>query len=172
MKNSSNRILVIQTAFLGDAILTLPMLKKLREKNPEAQIDVLAIPSTADIFSVVPYVDDIIIIDKKGNQKGILALNRFIKELKQNSYTKLFSPHRSFRSGYITLRLSCDESYGFDNSSFKYAFKHLVKYEQEYHEVQRNLSLIGENIEGENWKITPEISIDEKTCRIRDRYCK
>jgi len=161
LNNSINRILVIQTAYLGDAILTLPMLKKLKERNREAQIEVLAIPSTKEIFSSAPYVDNVIIIDKKGNQKSIRALNRFIKELRKNSYTILYSPHRSFRSAYIALMLGCNESYGFDNSSFKYAYKHLVEYKAEHHEVQRNLSLIRENIEGEGWKIHPEISIDE-----------
>ena len=165
LKVSSDRILVIQTAYLGDAILTLPMLKKLKDRNPEAQIDVLAIPSTKEIFSSAPYVDDVIIIDKKGNQKGIRALNRFIKELRKNTYTALYSPHRSFRSAYITYELGCNESYGFDNSNLKYAYKHLVEYKVEHHEVQRNLALIGENIEGESWKIPPEISIDEVTER-------
>ena len=161
LNNNSERILVIQTAFLGDAILTLPMLKKLRERSPEAQIDVLAIPSTKEIISAAPYIDNVIIMDKKGKQKGIRALNNFLKELKANAYSKIISPHRSFRSAYITLRLGCNESYGFDNSSFKYAFKHLVKYEQGHHEVQRNLSLIGENVDADSWKIKPEISFDE-----------
>ncbi|UCH65585.1 MAG: glycosyltransferase family 9 protein [Ignavibacterium sp.] len=159
--NNESKILVIQTAFLGDAILTLPMLKKLRDRNPEAQIDVLAIPSTTEIFSAASYVDNVIVMDKRGKQKGIRALNKFVKELKANSYTKVFSPHRSFRSAYIMIRLSGDESYGFDNSSFRYAFKNLVKYEQKYHEVQRNISLIGENVDADSWKIKPEISIDE-----------
>ena len=161
LKNIEKRILVIQTAFLGDAILTLPMLRKLKSKYPEARLDVLAIPSTAELFSAAPYVDSLIIMDKKGNQKGIKALNKLIKDLRENSYTKIFSPHRSFRSGYITLNIGCDETYGFDSSSFKYAYKHLVKYEPEYHEVQRNLSLVGENVQGESWKIKPEILIDE-----------
>jgi heptosyltransferase-2 len=162
LKNKSNKILVIQTAFLGDAILTLPMLKKLRDKNPDAQLDVLAIPSITEIFSAATYVDNVIIMDKKGSHKGIRALNKFIKELRASSYTKVFSPHRSFRSGFITLTLGSDESYGFDNSSFRYAFTHLVKYEKGFHEVQRNLSLIGENVEAGSWKIMPKISIDEE----------
>jgi heptosyltransferase-2 len=76
LNNNINSILVIQTAFLGDAILTLPMLKKLRDRNPDAQIDVLAIPSTTEIFSAAPYVDNVIVVDKKGKQKGLRALNK------------------------------------------------------------------------------------------------
>ncbi len=78
-------ILVIQTAFLGDAILTLPMIQELKKKNSEIKLDVLAIPSTERIFSSSPYVDDVIVIDKKAKHKSIKRLNNFIKELRQKS---------------------------------------------------------------------------------------
>ena len=53
------------------------------------------------------------------------------------------------------------ETYGFDNSSLKYAYKNIVKYKQTDHEVQRNLELIGKNTEDKSWKILPEIIIGE-----------
>ena len=161
LMRTGGNILVIQTAFLGDAILTLPMIKVLKEKNSENKLDVLAIPSTEGIFSASPYVDDVIVIDKKVKHKSISGLNNFIKELKKKSYLKIYSPHRSFRSAYIIMRLRAKETFGFDNSSLKYAYKNIVKYKQTDHEVQRNLELIGENTEDKSWKISPEIRIDE-----------
>ena len=158
---AGGNILVIQTAFLGDAILTLPMIQELKKENSEIKLDVLAIPSTEKIFSSSPFVDDVIVIDKKGKHKSIKGLNNFIKELREKSYSKIYSPHRSFRSTYITFRLGVRETYGFDNSSLKYAYKNIVKYKQTDHEVQRNLELIGENTEDKSWKISPEIIIDE-----------
>jgi heptosyltransferase-2 len=124
-------------------------------------LDVLAIPSTEIIFLSSLYVDDVIVIDKKVKHKSIKGLNNFIKELREKSYSEIYSPHRSFRSAYITIRLGVRETYGFDNSSLKYAYKNIVKYKQTDHEVQRNLELIGENTKDKNWKISPEISIDE-----------
>lgn len=162
LNNSKERILVIQTAFLGDALLTLPMLEKLKQKYSSAILDVLAIPTTREIFSASSYIDNVIVMDKKGKQKGLRALNKFIRELRKYSYTKIYSPHRSFRSAYITLKLGVRDSYGFDNSSFKYAYRHLIKYEQKYHEVQRNLLLAGENTEGESWKIIPGICFNNE----------
>ncbi len=158
---TSGNILVIQTAFLGDAILTLPMIQELKKKKSESKLDVLAIPSTEIIFSSSPYVDDVIIIDKKEKHKSIKGLNNFIKELREKSYSKIYSPHRSFRSAYITFRLGVKETYGFDNSSLKYAYKNIVKYNQTDHEVQRNLELIGANTKDKSWKISPEIITDE-----------
>jgi heptosyltransferase-2 len=54
------------------------------------------------------------------------------------------------------------ESYGFDNSSLKYAYRYIVKYEPKLHEVQRNLSLIGEEAENINWSTLPEIIFNEQ----------
>ena len=162
LKNNFMRILIIQTAFLGDAILTLPMIMKLKERYPESVIDVLAIPSTASIFYAAPYVDNVFIIDKKGLHKGIIGMNKFIEELKLNLYSTVYSPHRSFRSAYITLRLGAGESYGFDNSSLKYAYKNVVKYEAQHHEVSRNLSLIDEDVSDNQWKILPRINFAEE----------
>jgi len=162
LMQTGGNILVIQTAFLGDAILTLPMIQELKKKNSESKLDVLAIPSTERIFSSSPYVDDVIVIDKSVKHKSISGLNTFIKELKKKSYSKIYSPHRSLRSAYIIIRLGVNKTFGFDNSSLKYAYKNIVKYKLTDHEVQRNLELIGENTDDKSWKISPEIFIDEK----------
>lgn len=161
METLNDRILVIQTAFIGDAILTLPMLEKLKQRFPQSEVDVLTIPPTEEIFSAAEYVNNVIVMDKKGKHKGIRALGKFIKDLKKYNYTKIYSPHRSFRSAYITLKLGVNETYGFDSSSLKYAFRNLIHYNQHHHEVQRNLELIGENIRGDNWKIEPKITFSE-----------
>lgn len=159
--DKKERILVIQTAFIGDAVLTLPMLEKLKERNSHSQIDVLAIPSTKEIFEAAEYVDNVIVVDKKGKHKGVRALSKFIRKLKENNYSKIYSPHRSFRSAYITLRLGVKDTYSFENSSLKYVYRNLIKYVGTHHEIQRNFELIGENTSGDNWKIKPKINLIE-----------
>ena len=165
LNGKKEKILIIQTAFIGDAILTLPMLERLRQLNPDSEIDVLTTPKTEEIFTAAEYVDNVIVMDKKGKHRGFWTLNKFIKEIKQNGYSKVYSPHRSFRSAYITLKLGTKNSYGFDNSSLKYVYKSLVKYNQQHHEVQRNLELIGDNVENDCWKIKPEINFSEEIRR-------
>ena len=73
-----NKILVIQTAFVGDAVLTLPMIQKLKDIFNDAEIHVLCIPSSAEIFSVSPYVNEVLIYDKKEKDKGFLSLVKLI----------------------------------------------------------------------------------------------
>ena len=151
------KILVIQTAFIGDAILTLPMIQKLSEGNPQYEIDVLAIPATQDIFSASPFVKNILVMDKKGKHKSFFSLLNFIGEIKKNNYTRIYSPHRSFRTSFIVMSLGVKETFGFSSSSLKHVYKNLINYNPLHHEVQRNLDLIGYKYNGEGWKILPKV---------------
>jgi heptosyltransferase-2 len=164
--NGKEKILVIQTAFPGDAILTLPMIQKLKEKYPNSSVDVVSIPATKEIFEYSPYVDKVIPLDKKGNQKSVLQLISFVNNLKKNNYTKLYSPHRSFRTSLMVYLLNVKESFGFDNASLSFVYNHVIRYDKTAHEVSRNLKLIGIEPDDEKWKIIPEINsskeIDEK----------
>ena len=157
------RILFIQTAFLGDAILALPAIQKLKELNPDSQIDVLCIPETEEIFSASPSINKVNVIDKKSQHKSLFKTYKFIKQIKVNNYTKIYSLHRSLRTALIIMLLEVRETYGFDISSLMHVYKNLVKYELSKHEVQRNLDLIGFNYDQESWKILPEIYITAET---------
>ncbi len=154
------RILVIQTAFIGDAILTLPMIQKLKKDNTSSKIDVVCIPSTLEIFSSSPNVENAIVLDKKGKHKSITGLWKFIKELRKNNYTRIYSPHRSFRSSFIVMNLKVKETYGFSNASFRHVYYNLIEYIPSHHEVRRNLNLIGFDSDND-WKILPEVRVPE-----------
>jgi len=153
----SLKILVIQTAFLGDVILTLPMIQKLIELHPEAVLDVLAIPSTEVVFKASPYVKNTFVIDKNEKHKSLLKTISFALNLRKNNYDWVISPHRSFRSGLITFIIQAKYSVAFDISSFRVVYKKLVKYERSYHEVQRNFQLIGVDTNKFDWRVLPEL---------------
>ena len=161
------KILVIQTAFPGDAILTLPFIQELKRKNPDYLIDVLCITETTEIFSASSSVNRVILLDKKGRHKYFISFLKFVKELKSNNYEIIYSPHRSLRSALIVLNLSPKDSYGFDNSSMKFVFKNIIKYDHTAHEVKRNLNLLQGDYT-DKWKIIPDIVIgDESQIKVQ-----
>lgn len=164
------KILVIQTAFIGDALLTLPMLQKLKEMYPGCYIDVLCIPVAAEIFKASPAADDVIVMDKRGKHKSIFKLLKFIKGIKENNYTKIFSPHRSFRSAFIVMQSRVRETYGFDNSSLFHIYKYIIPYKQKIHEVERNLDLIGYSYDESSWRVRPELDISDETKNKIKKY--
>jgi heptosyltransferase-2 len=137
-----NKILVIQTAFLGDAVLTLPLIQEIKNKYPNYLIDVLAIPNTKEIFENSPFVNKVLVYDKRSEDRGIFALLKLGNKLKKEKYNLIFSPHRSFRTAILVLLSNVEQSIGFDNSSLKYVYKTIIKYNIKEHEVLRNLRLI------------------------------
>ncbi len=155
------KILVIQTAFPGDAILTIPMIQELKKKNEHFSIDVICIPSTKQIFDSSPAVNSTIVIDKKGVHKNIISFIKCIKKIRANGYNKIYSPHRSFRSAFIVWLLRVKDSVGFSNSSLPFIFNEIVNYSPNAHEVSRNLSLIGYEVDENKWKILPELSVSD-----------
>jgi len=157
------KILVIQTAFIGDALLTLPMIEKLKENFKNSLIDVVCIPSTEEIFSASPFVNEVLVLDKKKKHKSIYNLLKFAKSIKQKQYTRIYSPHRSLRTSLIVMQSGVRETYGFANSAFFHVYKNLVEYSYAKHEVQRNLDLIGFNYISDNWKIIPKLKLNENS---------
>lgn len=160
-----DKILVIQTAFIGDAILTLPMIEKLKEKFPSEDIEVLCIPSTQEIFSASPFVSNVLVLEKRGKHKSLLQMYKFANQIKKKNYSKLFSPHRSFRTSLLVMQSGVKETYGFSNSSMFHVYKHVVDYEFNSHEVQRNLKLIGCDYSSDNWRIIPKVKVSEAASR-------
>jgi heptosyltransferase-2 len=166
------KVLVIQTAFPGDAILTLPLIQELKKKNPFFLIDVLCIPVTSEIFAASPFVNSVIPFDKKGKQRSFFAFLKFVKELRSNKYEFVYSPHRSLRSAIISINVGAKETYGFENSALKFAFKHAVKYDASSHEVKRNLEFVNGDYGNDKWRIIPEVQISEDSKNKVQKFFK
>lgn len=169
------KILVIQTAFLGDAILTLPLIQFLKEKYVDSKICVLAIRSTSVVFEYSPFVDDVIVYDKKGSEKSILSYIKLIVKIRKENFDEVYSPHRSVRSAIISFFSRANLTVGFDISDLSFLYKKKVKYETSDHEVKRNLSLAEFNFDND-WRILPIVNssrVDkEKFKEIEKIDCK
>ena len=71
------RILIRSSNWLGDAVMTVPALRSIKHGRPDAHITVLVPSKLADVYKLIPEVDDIIPFDPvKG--KGLLKTIRGI----------------------------------------------------------------------------------------------
>jgi len=172
LKRDGDKILVIQTAFLGDAVLTLPMIRKLKEMHSDSTIDVLCIPAAKEIFQLSSFINEIIVINKKGEHKSIFGFLKFIRQIRAKEYDKIYSPHRSFRTSLLVLQSGVKETYGFSNSSLFHVYKYLTEYLPDHHEVQRNLDLIGYDYSQTGWRVLPEICLPESSDKVVKDFLK
>jgi heptosyltransferase-2 len=137
-----NNILVIQTAFIGDAILTLPLMQVLKKNYPQSSIDVVVVPRTVDIFSHHPAISSIIPYDKRGKDNGLIGFWRLRNQLRAKNYDLIVIPHRSIRSALLAWLLKPNVRIGFDRNAGRFLFTRIVYYDPTEHEIDRNLSLL------------------------------
>ena len=142
MNDLPKKILIIQTAFLGDLILSLPLIKIVKKSLPDVKVDVLCIPFTSEIIKNDPRINEIIKYDKRGKDKGVSGFKRIVNTVRNNNYDAIISPHRSFRSSLISFLSRCKFTVSFDTSAGAYLYKYKVKYLNDVHEIVRDLSLL------------------------------
>ena len=136
------RILVIQTAFLGDVVLTTPLVRALKQSLPEVEIAVLTLPFTSEVFENNPQVAETITYDKRATQKGVIDLFRLVKEVKRRKFDAALIPHRSVRSAFLAWEADIPLRVGFTSSSGYYFLNREVPYWGDSHEVERVLELL------------------------------
>lgn len=135
------KILIIQTAFLGDVVLTIPLIQAAK-KYLKAAVSVVCIPSTAEILAGHPDIDEIIIYDKKGKNKGIFNLLKLAKILKNKSFDAVLVAHPSFKSGLLAYLSGIKKRIGFDNSAGRFFFTAAVFFNKTKHQTERYLDLL------------------------------
>jgi ADP-heptose:LPS heptosyltransferase len=77
---SSPKILVIQTAFIGDAILATGILEKLNKDLPGAHIDYLVRKGNDALFKAHPFIHTVLVWNKQaGKYKDLWRLLKLIR---------------------------------------------------------------------------------------------
>ena len=77
---SFDNILVRATNWVGDAVMSLPALRALRERFPRARISILAKPWVADLYGREPFCDQLIPYEARdvaAKWRAALDLRRF-----------------------------------------------------------------------------------------------
>jgi len=111
--------LVIQTAFLGDVILTTPLLTALAQRH--GPVDVVTTPAAAPLLETHPAVRRVIPYDKRGTDRGWRGLRALARRLAGEGYERAYLPHRSLRTAMLALLARIPVRVGFaGGSSFLY----------------------------------------------------
>lgn len=142
---SINKILIIQTAFLGDVVLATSFIKSVHETYPDAQIYFLLRKGSEILLKNNPRLKKVYVWDKKDKSD----FYRILKEIRSERFDCIFNLQRFFRTGLLTFLSKAKTKIGFDKNplSFLYNKKvsHIItkKREQSYlHEVDRNNLLL------------------------------
>jgi ADP-heptose:LPS heptosyltransferase len=141
-----NKILIIQTAFLGDVILATPIIEKLQRFYPKAKIDFLLRKGNESLLNGHPHLRHVYILDKKHKYQSVF---QNIKLIRKEKYDLVINVQRFATSGLLTILSGGAFKIGFDKNPFSFLFSkrlpHVIGSKlKPRHEVERNISLIGD----------------------------
>jgi heptosyltransferase II len=163
MQEKFQKILIIQTAFIGDVILSTALIEKLVRFYPQAEIDFLLRKGNEGVLQNHPHIKNLIIWDKKGGKyKNLLNL---LVLARKRRYDLTINLQRFATTGLFTSLSGAKTTIGFDKNPFSFLFDKKVKHQiGEKHEVERNLELIKDITDGQfiKPKIYPSESDFEK----------
>ncbi len=136
--------LVIQTAFIGDVVLSTAVVEKLHSFFPGAEIDFLVRKGNEGLLQNNPHIREVLIWDKK--QKKIPNLFALLRKIRKSKYDKVINLQRFFATGMLTAFSGAGETIGFDKNPLSILFSRKVPHhfdpQNVRHEVQRNNDLI------------------------------
>lgn len=132
--------LVIQTAFLGDVVLTTPLLTRLAEQH--GPVDVLVTPAAGTLLEGHPAVREVLRFDKRGRDAGWIGAWRLGRALRARAYRRVYLPHRSVRSAALALLSRAPERIGFSDAPAAWSYTAQVP-RAGAHETARLAALAG-----------------------------
>lgn len=154
------RILIIQTASIGDVILTTPVLEYLHEKWPGAAIDMMVKRGCESLFAGHPFLDTLYLWNKQ--QRKYRNLFHLLKKIRAKKYDMVVNVQRFAATGFVTAFSGAPVRIGFNKNPFSFLFTKKVKHHIEkkaggLHEVQRNLNLVSDeqNVEAKPPRLYP-----------------
>lgn len=136
------KFLVVQTAFIGDAILATALLEKIHQHYPNSQIDYLVRRGNDGLFSGHPFIHELLIWDKKGGKYKNLF--RILKSIRKTKYDYLINLQRFASTGIFAGFSKARQIIGFKKNPFSFLFTKKLPHEigNGKHEVERNQLLI------------------------------
>src|SRR5690242_21924004 len=102
--SSWENVLLMQTSFLGDTVLTLPLIDEIKRQFPVKKLTLLCQPASRELFQDHPGIDEIIVDDKKKSDRVFAELRAKAKPLLSFGFSLALSSHRSL---HIVLLFYC-----------------------------------------------------------------
>ncbi len=142
------KVLIVKLRHLGDVLLSTPIYSILKNRAPNAQIDLYINEEALDIVKNNPYINGIILFDRKMKKKGffkkIVYERKLLKKIKKNNYDLIINLTEGDRGDIAAFFSKAKIKVGFQKdkkSIFKSKSQYIVKNSFK-HNVEKNLDAL------------------------------
>jgi ADP-heptose:LPS heptosyltransferase len=155
---SIREILVIRTAYIGDVIMTLPVLKPLKDRFPGSRITFLTSSSAKDILKNNPYVDAVLAYDAFWFYPvPKRKYPEFLSQFRKRRYDLVIEARADIRDiSLLVLPARAQYKVSYDVGGGAYFLTHVAPYQGLKHKVEFHLDLVrylGCSTDGVEWGI-------------------
>jgi len=146
--------LVVQTSFLGDIVLTTPLIRELASRGP---VDVLTTPEGATILGNNPTIRNLIVYDRREGDSGLVGFGRTVGRIRhagfygsaeaatphtdEPGYSAAYLAQGSLRSAMLVTAAGVKRRVGFNTSEGRRFYTERVEYRSDRHHAERLWSL-------------------------------
>lgn len=137
------KILVIQTAFIGDVVLATSIIESLHQQFSEIQLDFLVRKGNESLFLDHPFLNQVLVWDKKNNK--YLNWVELLFKIRSEEYDVVLNVQRFAATGLWTAFSKAKMKIGFAKNPFSFLFTHSILHqfsEKGQHEIDRNHLLL------------------------------
>jgi ADP-heptose:LPS heptosyltransferase len=143
MSSEPKSILAFRNGSLGNTLVAVPALRALRKRHPGARLSVVVDPVGAELLALCPWIDELIVYDKRGRDRGLVAWLSLVQALRRTKPDQAVLFKRFFRNGLLARLSGARVRIGFSTRG-KAPFLNLTTPYEENESVTRlNLRLAG-----------------------------
>ncbi|MDA3916454.1 MAG: lipopolysaccharide heptosyltransferase II [Deltaproteobacteria bacterium] len=118
LKDSSRAHILIRAAnWVGDAIMTTPVIRGVRRNFPKARISILAKPWVIPVYENNPYLDDIIVYQNQTRHKRGIGTLRLSKDIKSYDFDLAVLMQNAFEAALISFFAGICERLGYNTDA-------------------------------------------------------
>ncbi len=139
---SARRILLVQTSYLGDTILSTPLIAALHKRYPGTELWMMTTPAAADLVRGDPLVHQVIVFDKRGRDGGFAGLLRMSRRLRRLAFDRVYALQRSYRTALMLCLSGIRHRTGFRTAKWSFLYHSKPPRSPDPHDVHRNLALL------------------------------
>lgn len=136
------RILIVQTSYLGDTILSTPVIAGVQQLYPLAQLWMMTTPAATGLVERDPLLKGVIAFDKRKQAAGLTGLIRMGLSLRKMRFDRVYALQRSYRTALTLLASGIPHRTGFQNAKLSYIYHTRQTRRSSDHDVLRNLSIL------------------------------
>ncbi len=138
------KICVIRTAYIGDVVMTLPMLAPLQQRYPDAAITFLTSTASASLLENNPYINDVLTFEPFWfYPTGIKNWLNFLMKLRTRSFDLVIETRGDIRElALIVFWMHARYRVSYDVGGGGYLLTHTVPYPGLTHKVDYHLNIV------------------------------